>query len=220
MSVFKVYLRELLESPDLRLATAQTAPPDPNLKRFMARYPKLFGAMTGLPVDRPETMAIDTDPEKPLPRSRPLAHLSETELSSLKATLTDLLARGFIRPFTSEYGAAILFARKADGSLRLCIDYRGLNNITKKMQGPLPIIGEMRNRLAGARVFSKLDLRDGYHNVRIKDSDIHKTAKRSLRIETPNLPQPSGPRSPRASRSKLASPLHAISKQMARRRSR
>jgi hypothetical protein len=93
-SVFKVYLRELLEPSDLRLAKAHTAPPDPTLKRFMASYPKLFGTMTGLPVDRPETMAIDTDPEKPLPRSRPLAHLSETELSSLKTTLMDLLARG------------------------------------------------------------------------------------------------------------------------------
>ncbi len=132
--------------------------------------------MSGLPVDRPETMVIETDPQAPIPRSRPLAYLAESELKSLKATLTDLLDRGFIRPSLSAYGAAILFAKKADGSLRLCIDYKGLNRITTKMQGPLPMISEMRNRLAGAKFFTKLDLKDGYHNIRIHKGDIHKTA--------------------------------------------
>ncbi len=87
-----------------------------------------------------------------------------------------LLERGFIRPSTSLFGAAILFAKKADGSMRLCIDYLELNGITKKMQGPLPMISEMRNRLVGAKFFTKLDLKDGYHNIRISQGDIHKTA--------------------------------------------
>ena len=167
-----IHLKELGLS---RLPTDPN-PVDPEINRWIQQYPSLFDKMTGLPVDRPETMAIETDPAASTPRSRPLAHLSETELKSLKATLTDLLERGFIRPSTSSFGAAILFAKKADGSLRLCIDYRGLNGITKKMQGPLPMISEMRNRLAGAKFFSKLDLKDGYHNILIKREDIHKTA--------------------------------------------
>jgi len=150
------------------------SPPDPD--RWIQSFPSLFGKMSGLPIDRPETMVIETDPLAPVPRSRPLAHLAEAELKSLKATLTDLLDRGFIRPSTSAYGAAILFAKKADGSLRLCVDYRGLNQITTKTQGPLPMISEMRNRLAGAKFFTKLDLKDGYHNIRISKEDIHKTA--------------------------------------------
>ena len=156
-----IHLKDIvLEKGTTAKRPADPVATDPILSRWTNQFPSLFGKMTGLPVNRPENMAIETDPAASTPRSRPLAHLSEIELKSLKATLTDLLERGFIRTSTSSFGAAILFAKKADGSLRLCIDYRGLNGITKKMQGPLPIISEMRNRLAGATFFSKLDLKE------------------------------------------------------------
>jgi hypothetical protein len=113
------------------------------------------------------------------PPNRPIYTLSQDELAELKRQLTDLLDRGLVRPSISPFGAPVLFARKKDGSLRLCIDYRGLNNITIKNSYPLPRVDEMLDRLHGATIFSKIDLRNGYHQVRIADHDIPKTAFRT-----------------------------------------
>ena len=132
--------------------------------------------MTGLPVKRPEDMTIDLIPGSIPPKTRPLRNQSQEELLILKERIQELLERGFIQPSTSQYGSSILFVKKADGSLRLCIDYRGLNTITVKNRAPLPSITEMRNRLIGAKYFTKLDLKDGYHNIRINNADVHKTA--------------------------------------------
>ena len=93
--------------------------------------------------------------------------------------LQDLLAKGFIRPSTSPYGAPVLFVRKKDGSIRMCVDYRALNKDTIKNKYPLPHIDDLLDRLAGARHFSKIDLRAGYHQVRIAAGDEFKTAFRT-----------------------------------------
>jgi hypothetical protein len=93
--------------------------------------------------------------------------------------LQELLDKGFIHPSTSPYGAPILFVKKKDGSLRMCIDYRALNKLTIKNRYPLPRIDEIFDRVHGAKVFSKLDLRSGYHQIRIQDQDISKTAFRT-----------------------------------------
>ena len=93
--------------------------------------------------------------------------------------LQDLLAKGFIRPSTSPYGAPVLFVRKKDGSIRMCVDYRALNKDTIKNKYPLPHIDDLLDRLAGARYFSKIDLRAGYHQVRIAAGDEFKTAFRT-----------------------------------------
>ena len=91
--------------------------------------------------------------------------------------MTDLLESGRIVPSSSPYGAPILFAeKKGGGGLRMCIDYRSLNSNTITDSWPLPRIDEMLARLHGAKYFSKLDLRDGYHQVAIKESDRFKTA--------------------------------------------
>ena len=87
--------------------------------------------------------------------------------------------KGFIRPSTSPWGAPLLFVKKKDGSLRLCIDYRKLNRVTVKNRYPLPRIDDLFDQLRGAKVFSKIDLRSGYHQLRIRESDIATTAFRS-----------------------------------------
>ena len=109
----------------------------------------------------------------------PLYNLSVKELKSLREYLDDALAKGWIRASTSPAGAPILFVPKKDGGLRLCVDYRGLNKITKKNRYPLPLISETLDRMVGAAVFTKLDLKDAYHRLRIKEGDEWKTAFRT-----------------------------------------
>ena len=113
------------------------------------------------------------------PPSRPTIRLSASELDELKQQLTELLKAGFIRPSKSPFGAPILFVKKKDGSMRMCIDYRALNDITIKNSYPLPRVDELFDRLHGARYFSKIDLRSGYHQIRIEPADVPKTAFRT-----------------------------------------
>jgi len=122
--------------------------------------------------------AIDLEPGFKLPYGR-IYNLSEVELRTLKAYIETNLANGFIQRSSSSAAAPILFARKKDGGLRLCVDYRALNSGTIKNRYPLPLISEMLDRLRGARIFTKLDLRNGYHLIRIKEGDEYKTAFRT-----------------------------------------
>ena len=109
----------------------------------------------------------------------PIYNLTPTELEVLRKELDQNLARGFIQPSTSPAGAPILFVKKKDGDLRLCVDYRGLNNITIKNRYALPLIPELIDRLQGARYFTKLDLRGAYNLVRIAKGEEWKTAFRT-----------------------------------------
>jgi hypothetical protein len=102
--------------------------------------------------------------------------LSGAQLAELRAQLQELLEKGFVRPSISPYGAPILFVPKKDGGWRLCIDYRALNKITVRNQHPLPRIDEMFEQLHGSCVFSKLDLASGYHQIRMHEDSIEKTA--------------------------------------------
>ena len=101
------------------------------------------------------------------------------ELQELGVQLHELLDKGFIRPSTSPWGAPVLFAKKKDKTLRLCIDYRQLNRVTIKNRYPLPRIDDLFDQLRGAQVYSKIDLRTGYHQLRVRDTDIPKTAFRT-----------------------------------------
>jgi hypothetical protein len=123
-------------------------------------------------------LAIQLAPEG-RPPHQPLYNLSATELEVLRAYLAEYMARGWIRRSKSPAGAPILFVKKKDGSMRLCVDYRGLNKITVKNRHPLPLISESLERLAQAKFYTKLDVREAYHRVRIKEGDEWKTAFRT-----------------------------------------
>ena len=130
-----------------------------------------------LPTNRSSDHAIETTGDPPY---GPIYNLSANELKVLREYLDDALAKGWIRHSTSPAGSPILFVpKKNDGGLRLCVDYRGLNKVTIKNRHPLPLITEILDRLSGAKVFSKLDLKDAYHRLRIKEGDEWKTAFRS-----------------------------------------
>eukprot|EP00253_Pinus_taeda_P021984 PITA_21984 len=113
------------------------------------------------------------------PVSRAPYRMSIPELTELKMQLQELLDKEYIRPSVSPWGAPVLFVKKKDGTLRMCIDYRQLNKLTIKNKYPLPRIDELFDQVKGATVFSKIDLRSGYHQIRIKDEDIAKTAFRT-----------------------------------------
>ncbi|KAK6146086.1 hypothetical protein DH2020_019955 [Rehmannia glutinosa] len=105
--------------------------------------------------------------------------MAPKELQELKVQLQELLDKKFIRPSVSPCGAPVLFVKKKDGSFRMCIDYRELNKLTIKNKYPLPRIEDLFDQLTGASVFSKIDLRSGYHQVKVKENDIPKTAFRT-----------------------------------------
>ena len=104
--------------------------------------------------------------------------MAPIELQEHRVQLQELLDKGFIRPSTSPWGAPVLFAKKKDKTLRLCIDYRQLNKVTIKNRYPLSRINDLFNQWRGARVYSKIDLRTGYHQLRVRETNITKTAFR------------------------------------------
>ena len=114
------------------------------------------------------------------PPFKGIFRLSQLELCELKRQLDQLLKDGKIKPSTSPYGAPVLFVKKIDSKLRMCIDYRALNSQTIQNRYALPRIDELFDRLHGAKVFSKLDLRSGYYQIAIDPKDRHKTAFRTL----------------------------------------
>ncbi|GKA15717.1 putative reverse transcriptase domain-containing protein [Tanacetum coccineum] len=109
------------------------------------------------------------------PVARAPYRLAPSEMQELSNQLQELADRGFIRPSTSPWGAPVLFVKKKDGSFRMCIDYRELNKLTIKNRYPLPRIDDLFDQLQGSSVYSKIDLRSGYHQLRVKDEDISKT---------------------------------------------
>jgi hypothetical protein len=110
------------------------------------------------------------------PISRRLYKMAPKELAELKVQLNELLDKGYIRPSSSPWGCPVLFVKKKDQYLRLCVDYRPLNTVTVKNKYPLPHIDILFDQLAGVRVFSKVDPHSGYHQIKIRLEDVSKTA--------------------------------------------
>jgi RNase H-like domain found in reverse transcriptase/Reverse transcriptase (RNA-dependent DNA polymerase) len=145
------------------------------LKEFEVVFPT---DQPGLPPERSVAMEIDLE-EGAKPVAKPELRLSPAEMDELKKQLSLLLEKELIRPSVSPWGAPVLFAPKKDGGLRMCLDYRALNQLTIKNKCPIPRIDENFDLLQGAQYFTSLDLRSGYYEIRMKDTDIPKTCIRT-----------------------------------------
>nr|GFB30321.1 putative reverse transcriptase domain-containing protein [Tanacetum cinerariifolium] len=142
-------------------------------------FPNVFpDELPGIPPVREVEFNI-----KLIPGAEPISkapyRMAPIELKELKDQLQELLERGFIRPSVSPWGAPVLFVKKKDGSMRLCIDYHELNKITIRKRYPLPQIDDLFDQLQGAMHFSEIDLRSGYHQLQVKEQDVSKTAFRT-----------------------------------------
>ena len=147
----------------------------PVVREFSDVFPE---DLPGIPPDREIDFQIELAPGIE-PISKAPYRMAPLELEELKARMEELVNKGFVRPSTSPWGALVLFVKKKDGSLRLCIDYRELNKVTIRNQYPLPRIDDLFYQLQGARVFSKIDLRSGYHQLKIRSEDVPKTTFRT-----------------------------------------
>ena len=142
-------------------------------------FPDVFPEeLPGIPLVREVDLSIKILPGT-TPTSRAPYRMAPTELKELKIQLQELLDKGFIRPSVSPWGAPMLFVKKKDDTLRMCIDYRQINKVTMENKYTLPRIEDIFDQLKGAGVFLKIDLRSGYYQLRVKDVDVPKTAFRT-----------------------------------------
>jgi hypothetical protein len=142
----------------------------------ICEYPDVFPEeLPGMPPDRDIEFIIELIPGTAPIAQRPY-RMNPQELEELKKQLADMLSKGLIRPSASPWGSPVLFVDKRDGTIRLCVDYRKLNEVTIKNKYPLPKIEDLFDQLNGAKVFSKIDLCTGYHQLKVRESDIPKTA--------------------------------------------
>jgi hypothetical protein len=130
-------------------------------------YPDIFSEeLPGMPPDRDIEFLIELLPGTPPISKRPY-RMPVNELVELKKQLVELQAKRFLRPSSSPWGAPVLFVEKRDGTQRMCADYRSLNEVTIKNKYPLPTIEDLFDQMKGASIFSKIDLRAGYHQLKI-----------------------------------------------------
>ncbi|GKF98482.1 putative reverse transcriptase domain-containing protein [Tanacetum coccineum] len=135
-------------------------------------FPEVFlEDLPSLPPTRQVEFQIDLVPGA-APVARAPYRLAPSEMKELSEQLKELSDKGFIRPSSSPWGALVLFVKKKDGSFRMCIDYRELNKLTVKNRYPLPRIDDLFDQLQGSSVYSKIDLRSGYHQLRVREEDI------------------------------------------------
>ena len=142
----------------------------------VCEFPDVFPEeLPGMPLDREIEFIIELAPGTTPIYKKPY-RMAPSELVELKKQIKELLDKGFIRANSSPWGSPVLFAKKKDGTLRLCIDDRALNMVTVKNKYPMPRINDLFDQLAQAKVFSKIDLRSGYHQFKVRTEDIPKTA--------------------------------------------
>jgi hypothetical protein len=160
---------------ELSSSQADANPSDPDLSQIPSEYHEyadLFSEQEALklPPHRPYDHQIPLE-DGTTPPFGTIYPMSVTELETLRKYVEDNLQKGFIRHSQSPCGAPVLFVKKPDGSLRLCVDYRGLNKITTKNRYPLPLIGELLDRISRAKYFTKFDVRDGYNRLRMASGE-------------------------------------------------
>ena len=179
----KAKTKQKLHKPLNLAATASPPPPHPDLftqvPQVYHEYLDVFSEAQAdiLPPHREYDLDIPLLPGAKLPWG-PIYSMSGVELATMREYVKKYLANGFIRHSKSPAAAPVMFVKRPDGKLRLVVDYRALNAVTVKNRFPLPLIPEMLDRLHTAKVFTKIDLRNAYHQVRVKEEDVHKTAFR------------------------------------------
>ncbi|XP_071683477.1 uncharacterized protein [Lolium perenne] len=169
---------EAEEAPDIVMAFCKKSISGPNFDQvpILCEYPDVFPEeLPGMPPDRDIEFII-----RLIPGTAPIAQrpyrMNPQELIELKRQLDDMLEKGLIRPSASPWGSPVIFVDKRDGTIRLCVDYRRLNDVTIKNKYPLPKIDDLFDQMNGAKVFSKIVLRTGYHQLKVRESYIPKTA--------------------------------------------
>jgi hypothetical protein len=161
------------------LKTIKGDKPSPHDHPILREYKDVFlKEVLGLPSRRNIDFSIELA-SGAVPVSRTPYRMSTPELVELKFKLKEMMNKGYIQPSIYPWGAPIMFVKKKDGTLRLCIDYRQLNKVTIKNKYPLPRIDDLFDQVGDASIFSNIDLRSGYHQVLIKGEDIHKNAFRT-----------------------------------------
>lgn len=158
-----------------KIATEHGETFDTRLKDLMKGVLDVFSPLSTLPQNKALYPVCPTKPDAPTPSSKPY-RLSPLEEKEVETQLADLLAKGFIEPSCSPYGAPVLFVQKKDGSLRMCIDYRALNKHTIRDHFPIPRIDTLLDNIGRNRIFTTLDLQSGYHQMLLHESDVPKTA--------------------------------------------
>ncbi|CAH9076384.1 unnamed protein product [Cuscuta epithymum] len=181
-----VSLRSLLKTTDkefgavvlIREASKMVGATADTLEDILGTYAEIFSDLQGLPPQRSRDHRIELVPGAKPVSVRPYryGHLQKDEIERL---VDEMLQAGIIQPSTSPLSSPVLLVKKKDGSWRFCVDYRELNKSTIPDKYPIPVIQDMLDELAGAVVFSKIDLRSGYHQIRVAKTDVHKTAFRT-----------------------------------------
>nr|GEV29654.1 putative reverse transcriptase domain-containing protein [Tanacetum cinerariifolium] len=175
-------LRVLGEKPDEKMRQLKSVKAKDKKQReivVVRDFPEVFpDDLSGLPAIREIKFRIELIPGA-VPVAKSPYRLAPSELEELSGQLKELQDKGFIRPSSSPWGATILFVKKKDGTFRMCIDYTELNKLTVKNRYPLPRIDDLFDQLQWSQFFSKIDLRSGYHQLRVHEDDISKTAFRT-----------------------------------------
>lgn len=169
--------------PNPTKTTAQPLSFDPNIPtavtKILHKYPQIFQDPHGLPPSRPHDHRIPLLPNTPPINVKPYRY-PHSQKEAMTTIINDMLRQGTIVPSTSPFSSPVLLVRKKDGTWRFCVDYRALNAVTIKDRFPIPTIDELLDELGEATIFTKIDLRSGYHQIRVASEDTHKTAFRTF----------------------------------------